>query len=119
MSIVRPAAAVVLPLAILGGAVLPAAAEEVAQMPCAGPAAVCADPTLQRQEALVAEHYAYLMAHAPAWATIEIDRDQAMFLGTRDACGADAACLGRAYAARLISLYGWYECLRTDLPPEA
>ncbi|MGD9738959.1 MAG: hypothetical protein AB7O56_03295 [Bauldia sp.] len=106
-------------IALLGGASLPTAAQEVAVAVCAGPAAVCADPTLTRQQELVTEHYGYLMANAPAWATLEISRDQAAFLQRRDACGTDTTCLGRAYTVRLISLYGWYECLRTDLPPEA
>lgn len=111
-------AALTLALAIGNGvATLPAFAQDATACgPLAADQIVCADAVLARQQVLIAEHYAYLVANAPSWAAQAIGDEQVAWTERRGACGTDEACLGRTDRVRLIGLYSWYECLRTDLP---
>ncbi|MGV8840383.1 MAG: lysozyme inhibitor LprI family protein [Bauldia sp.] len=100
----------------------PAAAQAVAAadacIPGAGAAnpVICGDPALAAQDLRLRVTYRFLMDFAPFWAANIISRDQEEWVGTRTACGTDASCLGDAYRGRLIGLFGWMECLRTELP---
>ncbi|MCC6736368.1 MAG: hypothetical protein IT534_09595 [Bauldia sp.] len=102
----------------------PANAQAVAALDACMPGAGAASTVIRGDAALAAQDlrlrvtYRYLMDFAPFWAADIISRDQAEWVGTRTACGTDANCLGEAYRGRLIGLFGWMECLRTELPME-
>ena len=102
----------------------PAVAQPVAAIDACTPAAgeangvICGSPALAAQDRQLRVTYRYLMDFGPFWATQIIARDQEEWLGTRAACGSSQPCLSAAYRGRLIGLFGWMECLRTELPLE-
>lgn len=103
---------------------IPAGAQTIAALDACAPGAgaantvICGNPSLTAQDLRLRETYRFLMDFAPFWAASIISRDQEEWLGTRAGCGTDEACLGEAYRGRLIGLFSWMECLRTDLPME-
>ena len=97
----------VLWLTLAAGA--PADAADYAPLDCAkagSPAqkTICGDYLLGQQEARVATLFEWSTSFVGMGQRDHIHDDQRAFIATRDACGADTACLRSAYAKRTTQL---------------
>jgi uncharacterized protein len=72
-------------------------------------AAVCADGALAELDLRLAAAYSLLAGSLDAEARQRLAVTQRRWLGRRDGCGADHACLATAYSERLAAIRGWSE----------
>ena len=73
--------------------------------------AVCADWQLNDQDVEMAVLYTQLKPLLGMGARGDMEDEQAAWLKRRSACGADRACLGKAYQERVQQLRGGFEAL--------
>jgi uncharacterized protein len=73
--------------------------------------AVCADRQLNDEDVEMAVLYTQLKPLLGMGARGDMEDEQAAWLKRRAACGADRACLGRAYQERIQQLRGGFEAL--------
>ncbi len=73
--------------------------------------AVCADRQLNDQDVEMAVLYTLLKPLLGGGARGDMEDEQAACLRRREACGADRACLGKAYQDRIQQLRGGFEAL--------
>jgi uncharacterized protein len=98
-------------LLLIGPASAQVASYDCAKAATATEHAICASPSLGRKDVIVASYYDLLLHLKPAipgMAYREFDDrlrgEQQQFLATRNACGADTACLEKHYDVRLAAL---------------
>jgi uncharacterized protein len=73
--------------------------------------AVCADRQLNDEDVEMAVLYTQLKPLLGMGARGDMEDEQAAWLKRRAACGADRACLGKAYQERIQQLRGGFEAL--------
>jgi uncharacterized protein len=73
--------------------------------------AVCADRQLNDEDVEMAVLYTQLKPLLGMGARGDMEDEQAAWLKRRAACGADRACLGKAYQERVQQLRGGFEAL--------
>ncbi len=73
--------------------------------------AICADRQLNDEDVEMAVLYMQLKPLLGMGARGDMEDEQAAWLKRRAACGADRACLGRAYLERIQQLRGGFEAL--------
>jgi uncharacterized protein len=72
-------------------------------------AAICADGALAELDLRLSAAYSALAGSLDAEARQRLAVTQRRWLGRRDGCGADRACLTTAYSERLAAVRGWSE----------
>jgi len=95
--------------AILAAGLLGAGAASAASFDCnrartPDEKAICADRTLNDQDVRMAQLYDIVRHLVPMGTRGAIMDEQTVWLRQRHACGANRACIGRAYARRIAQL---------------
>jgi uncharacterized protein len=88
-----------------------AASFDCAKAEAADEKAVCADRQLNDEDVEMAVLYTHLKPLLGMGARGDMEGEQAAWLKRRATCGADRACLGKAYQDRIQQLRGGFEAL--------
>jgi uncharacterized protein len=88
-----------------------AASFDCSKAEAADETAVCADRQLNDQDVEMAVLYTQLKSLLGIGARGDMEDEQAAWLKRRAACGADRACLSKAYQERVQQLRGGFEAL--------